>query len=587
MPLTLNFPVAASGALTLAWTSGFTAYDPVFTLTTYEALVGDILTLEVDDSSGFGSLHDSESDTLSGPEIADGSITYGGFTTLLPGITYYARIKLQRGVEAPVYSNTVNQTMFIDTTPPTVTSYSPLDNATSVVIGIAELVVTFNETVLLGTGTISLKKTSDNTTVDSWNVATAGGSTAGKVEVTGGNTLHIRLTTSLPASTELYVVWPTTVIRDVQGNNVAAQSSTTAWSFTTGLAPTGWTPLLATTAAIWWVDASNAASITKVGTAPNERVTQLNDLTTGTQHHMTPSVGGNGPYYVADALIGQPGLSFTSNSDLRTVTSFTRAQPLMLVVVWKQIATPAAAYAILIQGDATGTNNGFMIMNRYASANYAIEATFPNLNQNVPTVAGTAYHSRVVWDGNTTSSKLNASTVTGVTGPAGIVAGIVLGNADVANNGPNAIICEAFIIPYANHAAAVANAPTDATNVDAYVLAKWGVGGSPAAGVAPVLDLIGASDLGSSSIDNITTNTTPSVNIDFMGTLLAGDVVKLYDNGTLINTHVITAGEADFGDIDLGLSALSSGSHPITCTHTRGATVSLLSAPLTITIGSA
>jgi hypothetical protein len=118
---TFTITTAAAAAIpapTMAWTSANTVLNPVFTLTTFDAVVGDVLVLEVDNSSDFSSLHDSETDTLDSTEVAAGTITYSGFTTLTGGVTYYARVRLTRGA-ASVYSNTVTQTMFVDTTAPT------------------------------------------------------------------------------------------------------------------------------------------------------------------------------------------------------------------------------------------------------------------------------------------------------------------------------------------------------------------------------------------------------------------------------------------------------------------------------------
>jgi hypothetical protein len=120
-----------------------------------------------------------------------------------------------------------------DVTPPTVVSFSPLDNATGVALS-ANLVATMSETVTLGTsGIITLKKTSDNSTVDSWNVATAGGSTAGKVEIVGGTALTMHLTTALANSLGVYVIWDAGVVKDTAGNPIAANAVTTLWNFTT------------------------------------------------------------------------------------------------------------------------------------------------------------------------------------------------------------------------------------------------------------------------------------------------------------------------------------------------------------------
>jgi methionine-rich copper-binding protein CopC len=120
-----------------------------------------------------------------------------------------------------------------DAVAPTVSSYSPADNATGVAID-ATLVATFNETVTLGaSGVITLKLTSDDSTIDSWDVAIDGGSGAGQVEVLSDDELTLHLTTDLDPSEEYYVIWDAGVVKDASNNNVAALSSTTTWSFTT------------------------------------------------------------------------------------------------------------------------------------------------------------------------------------------------------------------------------------------------------------------------------------------------------------------------------------------------------------------
>jgi hypothetical protein len=124
-----------------------------------------------------------------------------------------------------------------DVTAPTVSSFSPLDNATDVAVD-TDLIVTFDETVVLGAvGVVTLKKTSDNSTLDSWNVASDEGSGAGQLEVIGGNALHLHLTASVANSTEMYVIWDEGVVEDGSANPVAALAVTTTWSFTTEAAP--------------------------------------------------------------------------------------------------------------------------------------------------------------------------------------------------------------------------------------------------------------------------------------------------------------------------------------------------------------
>jgi len=105
--------------------------------------------------------------------------------------------------------------------------------------------------------------------------------------------------------------------------------------------------------------------------------------------------------------------------------------------------------------------------------------------------------------------------------------------------------------------------------------------GDPLAPAAPTLDLVAASDTGSSSTDDITNDTTP----DFYGSTtdpsgwLENDVVTLYVTGIAPIVHTITAGEAGSGTVSLGLGAspLSDGNHSTYITHARGGHTSLAS----------
>ncbi len=120
-----------------------------------------------------------------------------------------------------------------DVTPPTVVSFNPVDNATGISTS-TNLVLTFSEKISLGaSGVITLKKTSDDSTIDSWDVSVDAGLGAGQLSVVEKTTLALFLTTSLTSSTEYYVIWDAGVVTDYALNNVAAQASKTLWSFTT------------------------------------------------------------------------------------------------------------------------------------------------------------------------------------------------------------------------------------------------------------------------------------------------------------------------------------------------------------------
>ena len=108
---------------------------------------------------------------------------------------------------------------------------------------------------------------------------------------------------------------------------------------------------------------------------------------------------------------------------------------------------------------------------------------------------------------------------------------------------------------------------------------------APVAPSAPSLDLMAASDTGSSSTDNITRDTTPDLLITFVTTVTAGDILHLYDGGTELGSgHTFTSGEIGSLSFELGLSALSGGSHSLTAKHESAGLLSPASAALVITI---
>ena len=226
-----------------------------------------------------------------------------------------------------------------------------------------------------------------------------------------------------------------------------------------------WTPLLASTAAVWWVDANNSGSITSVG-GFGTAVTQWNDLGTGS-HNMTPS--GTGPTYTSNVQNGKPGMDFSGGLGIRTASFFVN-QPFMLVVVWKQSGTAPADYGILWQGDRDESIGGRALIqtkNVDNSNSYNINAGTV-VNQSVTISTGQAYHSRAVFNNTSSSSVLNASSLTGQTaGIGGVEGGIALSGIASSAVYSNAIICEAFIIPNSTG--------DDATNAAAYTLAKWGI----------------------------------------------------------------------------------------------------------------
>ena len=108
---------------------------------------------------------------------------------------------------------------------PTLSSSVPADNATGIALD-STIVLNFNENVDVESGNITIKKTSDNTTVETIDVT--GG------QVTGSGTSQITITPSsdFDTGTEYYVLIDATAFDDSDSGSYAGISSTTALSFT-------------------------------------------------------------------------------------------------------------------------------------------------------------------------------------------------------------------------------------------------------------------------------------------------------------------------------------------------------------------
>ena len=114
-----------------------------------------------------------------------------------------------------------------DSTAPTLSSSTPADNATSVSES-ANIVLNFDESVDAETGNITIKKTSDNSTIETIDV------TGSKVTGSGSSQITVNPATTLDSSTEYYVLIDATAFDDSSSNSYTGISSTTALSFTTG-----------------------------------------------------------------------------------------------------------------------------------------------------------------------------------------------------------------------------------------------------------------------------------------------------------------------------------------------------------------
>ena len=113
-----------------------------------------------------------------------------------------------------------------DSTAPTLSSSTPTDNATGVAVD-SNIVLNFSESVDAESGNITLKKTSDNSTVETISV------TGELVSGSGSSQITVNPSSTLDSSTEYYVLIDASAFDDSSSNSYAGISSTTALSFTT------------------------------------------------------------------------------------------------------------------------------------------------------------------------------------------------------------------------------------------------------------------------------------------------------------------------------------------------------------------
>ncbi|TAG85513.1 MAG: hypothetical protein EAZ18_26970, partial [Oscillatoriales cyanobacterium] len=108
------------------------------------------------------------------PNVASPTTLYKANFTALPTFTTgNAKVNFSSKNTSPGYTFQGTGTVITaDTTAPTASSFTPVDNATGVAVG-ANLVVNFSEAIQKGTGNLVIKKLSDNSVVETIAVTAA------------------------------------------------------------------------------------------------------------------------------------------------------------------------------------------------------------------------------------------------------------------------------------------------------------------------------------------------------------------------------------------------------------------------------
>ncbi len=114
-----------------------------------------------------------------------------------------------------------------DSSPPLISAFDPADDSIDVPVDMS-LMVTFNENVQLGSsGSLFLRLSSDDTIVETFDVATP-------MQLSiSGDKLTIDPTNDLDLDTEYYLTIDNGAIEDLAGNSYQGFSGTTVWSFMT------------------------------------------------------------------------------------------------------------------------------------------------------------------------------------------------------------------------------------------------------------------------------------------------------------------------------------------------------------------
>ena len=126
-------------------------------------------------------------------------------------------------------TTTLTQTGPVDTTAPAVIAKTPADDSTTA-LPTADLVIGFDESVLANSGTVTVKRVTDNSTVETIVVPSS------QVSVSGV-TATLNPAVALDYGTSYYVEVSAGAFKDSAGNLAPAISGNAAWNFTTRVAP--------------------------------------------------------------------------------------------------------------------------------------------------------------------------------------------------------------------------------------------------------------------------------------------------------------------------------------------------------------
>lgn len=177
-------------------------------------------------------------------DVTSGQVTGTGTATITinPSVTFESETDYYIQVGATAFDDIAGNSYagITDTTTwnfttadvvdPIVTTFSPADGASDVALA-SNLMIAFNEAIDVETGNITIKKASDDSTVETIDV------TSGQVTGTGTTIITVNPTNNLEYGTGYYVQVDATALDDPSSNSYAGISDTATWNFTTVEAP--------------------------------------------------------------------------------------------------------------------------------------------------------------------------------------------------------------------------------------------------------------------------------------------------------------------------------------------------------------
>jgi methionine-rich copper-binding protein CopC/lysophospholipase L1-like esterase len=256
-----------------------------------------------------------------------------------------------------------------DTAEPALATLIPANGSSAAVIN-ANLTATFNEPVQKGAGSITLRKSADNSLVETFDVASSPSITV------SGATLTIDPASALETFTGHYVQIDAGAIRDLSGNSFAGISGATTWSFTT--AGDAWTPAELPNKALW-LDAADAASVVLSGST----VSQWNDKS-GNGRNVAQANATYKPNYATASLNGNPAITFDGSDDylMGNVPDSVFPVNITLVHVFVPLST-ASTKGMLQIASALGSTSPWLLQQQssptqfkhYVNGNYQITET--------------------------------------------------------------------------------------------------------------------------------------------------------------------------------------------------------------------